>query len=82
MREKHLKEYLSQLFMSYSGKPEDTSKEDNYSRRMEMVNKYLGMYYDDRRMQRSVLIIQEFRQFSILICRHYDCYNELNENII
>ena len=23
---------------------------------MEMVNKYLGMYYDDRRMQRSVLI--------------------------
>lgn len=56
IKEKHLKEYLSQLFMSYSGKPEDTSKEDNYSRRMEMVNKYLGMYYDDRRMQRSVLI--------------------------
>lgn len=56
IKEKHLKEYLSQLFMSYSGKPEDTSKEDNYSRRMEMVDKYLGMYYDDRRMQRSVLI--------------------------
>lgn len=56
IKEKHLKEYLSQLFMSYSGNPEDTSKEDNYSRRMEMVDKYLGMYYDDRRMCRSVLI--------------------------
>lgn len=56
IKEKHLKEYLSQLFMSFSGNPEDTSKEDNYSRRMEMVDKYLGMYYDDRRMCRSVLI--------------------------
>lgn len=55
IKEKHLKAYLSQLFMSYSGKPEHDSGSENYSR-MEMVDKYLEMYYDDRRMRRNVLI--------------------------
>ena len=55
IKEKHLKAHLSQLFMSYSGKPEHNSDSENYSR-MEMVDKYLDMYYDDRRMRRSVLI--------------------------
>ena len=55
IKEKHLKADLSRLFMSYSGKPEHNSDSENYSR-MEMVDKYLDMYYDDRRMRRSVLI--------------------------
>ena len=55
IKEKHLKEYLSQLFISYSGESEHTQYNDNYSR-MEMVDKYLSMYYDDRRMCRRVLI--------------------------
>ena len=66
IKEKHLKEYLSQLFMSYSGESAHTENKDNYSR-MEMVDKYLGMYYDDRRMQRSVLIYKDADAVSNII---------------
>lgn len=58
IKEKHLKEYLSRLFLSYSSTTE-TIDGKTYASRMEMVDKYLEMYYDDRRMRRSVLIYKK-----------------------
>lgn len=49
IKHKHIKEYLSQLFMSYSSESECIN-------RMKMVDKYLKVYYDDRRVRRNVLI--------------------------
>ena len=58
IKEKHLKEYLSRLFLSYSS---NTKTNDGKASRMEMVDKYLEMYYDDRRMQRNVLIYKKHK---------------------
>lgn len=56
IKEKHLKEYLSTLFISYSGEPEHgSSKTENFSRE-EMVEKYMKIYNDDRRMRRNVIL--------------------------
>lgn len=63
IREKHLKHYLSSLFMSYheenqeekveNGDNEESSKK---SERMRMVEKYMEIYYNDRRERRNVLL--------------------------
>lgn len=59
IKERHLKAYLSGLFMSYSGESKHgTSEPDNYSRE-EMVDKYMKIYYDDRRMRRNVILTQK-----------------------
>jgi len=56
IKEKHLKEYLSTLFISYSGESSHVAGQpENYSR-MDMVEKYLKLYNDDRRMRRNVLL--------------------------
>lgn len=49
IREQHMREYLSGLFMSYHG-------EDDKNTRMQMVEKYLEQYYEDRRECRNVLL--------------------------
>lgn len=58
IKEKHLKEYMSRLFLSYPSNTE-TIDGNKYASRMEMVDKYLEMYYDDRRMRRNVLIYKK-----------------------
>ena len=55
IREKHLKNYLAGMFMSYHGDDKDKDGRCQILR-MKMVNHYLDIYYDDRRERRNVIL--------------------------